>query len=62
MAEKPLLRVAAVQIAPDLDTPGGTISKVLAALAAGMPQARLTREAKASLQRLAKRSATNRRA
>jgi aliphatic nitrilase len=33
MAEKSLLRVAAVQIAPDLDTPGGTVSKVLAALA-----------------------------
>jgi nitrilase len=33
MTEKTLVRVAAVQIAPDLDTPGGTVSKVLAALA-----------------------------
>jgi aliphatic nitrilase len=33
MAEKALVRVAAVQIAPDLDTPGGTVAKVLAALA-----------------------------
>jgi aliphatic nitrilase len=33
MTEKSLVRVAAVQIAPDLDTPGGTVSKVLAALA-----------------------------
>jgi len=32
MAEKSLLRVAAVQIAPDLETPGGTVSKVLAAM------------------------------
>ena len=32
MTEKALVRVAAVQIAPDLDTPGGTVSKVLAAL------------------------------
>jgi len=32
MTEKSLVRVAAVQIAPDLDTPGGTVSKVLAAL------------------------------
>src|SRR5258705_5448736 len=31
MTEKALVRVAAVQIAPDLDTPGGTVSKVLAA-------------------------------
>src|SRR5258705_1091133 len=33
MAEKALVRVAAVQISPDLDTPGGTLTKVLAALA-----------------------------
>jgi nitrilase len=33
MAEKALVRVAAAQIAPDLDTPGGTVSKVLAVLA-----------------------------
>jgi nitrilase len=33
MAQQVLLRVAAVQIAPDLDTSGGTLSKVLAALA-----------------------------
>jgi aliphatic nitrilase len=33
MAEKALLRVAAVQISPDLETPGGTLAKVLAALA-----------------------------
>jgi aliphatic nitrilase len=33
MAEKASVRVAAVQIAPDLDTPGGTVSKVLGALA-----------------------------
>ncbi len=33
MAEKTLVRVAAVQIAPDLDQSGGTVSKVLAALA-----------------------------
>src|ERR1700704_5830050 len=33
MAQQALLRVAAVQIAPDLDTSGGTLSKVLAALA-----------------------------
>ncbi len=32
MTEKALVRVAAVQIAPDLDTPGGTVSKVLAVL------------------------------
>jgi nitrilase len=33
MAEKALIRVAAVQIAPDLDTCSGTLAKVLAALA-----------------------------
>lgn len=33
MAEKRTIRVAAVQIAPDLDTSGGTVAKVLAALA-----------------------------
>jgi nitrilase len=33
MTEKALVRVAAVQIAPDLDTPGATVSKVLAAIA-----------------------------
>jgi nitrilase len=33
MAEKVLVRVAAAQIAPDLDTPDGTVSKVLGALA-----------------------------
>ena len=33
MPERAVVRVAAVQIAPDLDTPGGTVSKVLAALA-----------------------------
>src|SRR6266851_1061452 len=33
MAEKASVRVAAVQIAPDLDTPGATVSKVLAAIA-----------------------------
>src|SRR6516225_7082979 len=33
MAEKALVRVAAVQISPDLDTSGGTLAKVLAALA-----------------------------
>src|ERR1700688_853602 len=33
MAEKALVRVAAVQIAPDLETPGGTVSKVLGAIA-----------------------------
>ena len=33
MAEKVLVRVAAAQIAPDLDTPGGTVAKVLGALA-----------------------------
>lgn len=32
MAEKRTIRVAAVQIAPDLDTSGGTVAKVLAAL------------------------------
>jgi nitrilase len=32
MTEKSLLRVAAVQIAPDLETPGGTVSKVLTAI------------------------------
>src|SRR5260370_3888479 len=32
MADKALVRVAAVQIAPDLETSGGTVSKVLAAL------------------------------
>src|ERR1700716_1813716 len=35
MTERALVRVAAVQIAPDLDTPGGTVSKVLAALSEG---------------------------
>src|ERR1700704_4360166 len=33
MAEKASIRVAAVQIAPDLETPGGTVSKVLGAIA-----------------------------
>jgi aliphatic nitrilase len=33
MAEKTVVRVAAVQLAPDLETPGGTVAKVLAALA-----------------------------
>src|SRR5579863_9525952 len=33
MAEKVSVRVAAVQIAPDLDTCSGTVAKVLAALA-----------------------------
>ena len=33
MAEKALVRVAAVQISPDLDTSGGTVAKVLGALA-----------------------------
>src|SRR5216683_6353348 len=33
MAEKASIRVAAVQIAPDLETPGGTVSRVLAAIA-----------------------------
>src|SRR5258708_25268270 len=32
MADKALVRVAAVQIAPDLETAGGTVSKVLAAI------------------------------
>src|ERR1700747_1179485 len=32
MADKALVRVAAVQIAPDLETSGGTVSKVLAAI------------------------------
>ncbi|HEX7566183.1 MAG TPA: Nit6803 family nitrilase [Bradyrhizobium sp.] len=32
MAEKQLVRVAAVQIAPDLDTPTGTLDRVLAAI------------------------------
>src|SRR6201989_1306431 len=31
MAEKQIIRVAAVQIAPDLDTPTGTLDRVLAA-------------------------------
>jgi nitrilase len=34
MAEKTLVRVAAVQLAPDLETSGGTVAKVLAAIAA----------------------------
>jgi nitrilase len=33
MAEKTSIRVAAVQMAPDLETPDGTVSKVLAAIA-----------------------------
>src|SRR6201992_3423903 len=33
MAEQQKVRVAAVQIAPDLDTPGGTLDRVLAATA-----------------------------
>src|SRR6266849_4698144 len=33
MAEKASIRVAAVQIAPDFETPGGTVSKVLGAIA-----------------------------
>lgn len=33
MAEKQIIRVAAVQIAPDLDTPTGTLDRVLAAIA-----------------------------
>jgi nitrilase len=32
MTQKSAVRVAAVQLAPDLETPGGTVSKVLAAL------------------------------
>ncbi len=32
MAEKTSIRVAAVQIAPDLESPGGTVSKVLSAI------------------------------
>jgi len=32
MPEKRIVRVAAVQIAPDLDTPTGTLDRVLAAL------------------------------
>jgi nitrilase len=32
MAEKAFVRVAAVQIAPDLDAPGGTVTKVIGAL------------------------------
>ena len=32
MAEKQIIRVAAVQIAPDLDTPTGTLDRVLAAI------------------------------
>src|SRR6516225_2280649 len=32
MSEKASVRVAAVQLAPDLETPGGTVSKVLSAL------------------------------
>jgi nitrilase len=42
MAGKTSVRVAAVQLAPDLDVPGGTVSKVLAALSeAGGKGARL---------------------
>src|SRR6202790_5709796 len=33
MAEKQIIRVAAVEIAPDLDTPLGTLERVLAAIA-----------------------------
>src|ERR1700727_3754301 len=33
MAEKEKVRAAAVQIAPDLDTPTGTLDRVLAAIA-----------------------------
>jgi len=33
MAEKQIVKVAAVQIAPDLDTPTGTLDRVLAAIA-----------------------------
>lgn len=33
MAEKTIVRAAAVQIAPDLDMPGGTLDRVLAAIA-----------------------------
>src|SRR5258708_36264642 len=33
MAEKALVRVAGVQLAPDLETANGTVSKVLAAIA-----------------------------
>src|SRR5882672_8482645 len=33
MLEKQTIRVAAVQIAPDLDTPTGTLNRVLAAIA-----------------------------
>src|ERR1700693_3162531 len=33
MAEKRVVRVAAVQIAPDLETPGGTLDRVVAAIA-----------------------------
>src|SRR4030088_407423 len=33
MTDEASIRVTGVQIAPDLDTPGGTVSKVLAALA-----------------------------
>src|SRR6267154_6379368 len=33
MAEKASIRVAAVQIAPDLETPGATVTKVLGSIA-----------------------------
>ena len=33
MTQKSAVRVAAVQLAPDLETSGGTVTKVLAALA-----------------------------
>src|SRR6201996_5558076 len=33
MADKTMVKAAAVQIAPDLDTPGGTLDRVLAAIA-----------------------------
>jgi hypothetical protein len=49
------VRLRCVEVLEDAGTPAAR--RLLARLAEGSPQARLTREAKASLQRLAKRPA-----
>jgi len=56
LAGERLRAVRAVEVLEHIDTPEG--SQVLESLAKGAPEARLTREAKASLDRLAKRPAS----
>jgi hypothetical protein len=55
-APEPRRRLRAVRLLEGLDTPGAR--QVLEALAGGDPRARLTQEAKAALERLARRPAS----